>query len=135
MKKVLLPVCITGALLVAALATWLLLPQWFAPHYSASSDVSLPIHGDINRTADIESQLCEAIIAFEDNTENLALTNTYQKDDTMRFTFSFDRTAKGYPKLWADITKNELTGVADLTVSIPDATVRYISYNYGYIQT
>lgn len=107
------------------------------PHNSHSEDVDVDVQGDVYQISDIEEELTEIIEKFElGKIENVTINNVeyiFESDETgyAHFSFSFNNIEKDYSYFWNKITLQDLKGLAELWISLPDAKVYHITYNYG----
>lgn len=110
------------------------------PHNSHSQDVDIKINGNIYQIPEIESEICEIINEVETRKiKTIKLNNveySFNSDETGNVYFSFyiDNSDEGYSYFWKKIFSQDLEGLAELWVSIPDAKVYRIAYNYGVME-
>lgn len=136
-KRIWIPLCIIGTLFACTFVIWQLFNEDFAPHYTHSYSVDIGVQNNVYRISDIESELRNIIGELEDKTENLELFSTdYRLDSdgtgTVCFSYYFDGPSTTYSRLWERLTSQNLSGFLELVVSLPDATIYHVNYNYGH---
>lgn len=137
-KKIWLPFCAIVAIFACAFIIWNLFIDNFVPYEMRSYSVDIGIKGDVYMVSDIETELRQIIENLEDKTDNIELSNAKYRlnsdeTGTVCFSFNFDGPGTAYSRFWERLTSQNLVGVLELWVSIPDAAIYRVNYNYGQI--
>lgn len=139
-KKIWVPLCLAGVLLAAGVAGWLLSMEGFAlDDIHHSFDVAIAVEGNAYQPSAIEAELYKTIEDLEVEIENVTFRDAAYELDAdgagkACFSFRFDRKDTAYTRLVERFTAQQQAGLLELWVSLPDATLYYVSYNYGDIQ-
>lgn len=137
-KKIRIITFLTAALILCVTGFCYFFRDAFTPSVAYSCDTTVGLQGNCYLLSDLETELKACITELEKNTEQLELSSAQYRlyndgTGTARISFSFDRPDTVYSRIWESLSGERLSGLAELWISLPDASIYHVNYNYGHI--